>query len=299
MSNITILDIITFLESIGVDYDYNGDINAEVKGFSTPQNYRLDTLTWAKTQQAADVLNSLNTTMIIAQRGLKLSGPNVLYTEQSRYAFFSVLENFWGSKVKRPAVGVNTYISPQVVLGENVTIGNGCTIDGDVIIGNNTSIGNNVVIINKVNIGSKCVICSGVVIGHDGFGYIEDSAGHRTMITHYGGVVIGSDVQIGVNSVICRGTIDDTVIGSGTKIDNLCTVSHNDIIGENGVLITGTLLHGSVKLGKNVYLAGATVKNQCSVGDNTFVGMGTVIIKDVPPGCMAVGTPQTKVFGNK
>ena len=79
-------------------------------------------------------------------------------------------------------------------------------------------------IVNKVSIGSNCVIQSGVVIGHDGFSYSEDPERNKRMIKHHGGVVIGNDVFVGSNTAIARGTIDDTVIGDGTKIDTLVTL---------------------------------------------------------------------------
>ena len=98
-------------------------------------------------------------------------------------------------------------------------------------------------------------------------------------------------VLIGENSVICRGTIDDTIIGDGVRIDALTQVSHNCVLEKNTVLVAGCRLCGSVHLKENAYLAGAIVRNQCVVEEDALAGLGAVIVKNVPAGETVVGNP--------
>ena len=183
-------------------------------------------------------------------------------------------------------------------LGKNVRIGHNCTLDGDIIIGDGTVIWNNVVIINRVAIGKDCDIHSGVIIGHDGFAYTENAEHQKTMVKHFGGVIIGDQVLVGENVCISRGTIDDTVVESGVKIDALSHIAHNCIYRKNAVAAAPCRTNGSVIVGENAYLAGALVRNQCTIGVNAFVGLGAVVVRDVPPGETVVGNPA-KPFSGK
>ena len=147
------------------------------------------------------------------------------------------------------------------------------------------------VIVNRVSIGKRCEIQSGCIIGHDGFGYTEDEAHNKTMVKHFGGVTIGDEVYLAMNTVVERGVIDDSEIKRGTKIDCLSLIGHNSVIGEKSALVGGTILYGSCHLGENSYIAGALLRNQCSVGDNAFVGLGAVVVKDVPADTTVIGNP--------
>ena len=149
---------------------------------------------------------------------------------------------------------------------------------------------NNVTIINRVVIGKNCEIQSGTVIGHDGFGYTEDSAHKKTMVRHFGGVVLGDCVHLGMNNVIARGVIDNTVIGSGTKMADICHIGYNNYI-EDDCTIINSALFGSCYIGSNAYIVYSVVKNQTEVGANAFVGMSSNVISAVPPGITVVGNP--------
>lgn len=191
---------------------------------------------------------------------------------------------------KKAVIGPNTYISKKVLLGRNVKIGANCVIDGNITIGDDTVIGNNVVILYKVHIGKNCVIQSGAVIGEEGFSYWEEDH-QKTMVKHYGGVTIHDDVRVGANTCIVRGTIDDTVIGKGSKIDNLCHIAHNCQIGKNCVIIAGATLCGSVIVEDNAYISTAAVRQQLHVGEGALVGLGAVVVKDVETSTVVIGNP--------
>ena len=196
-------------------------------------------------------------------------------------------------------MGQFTYLSPKVKLGKNVRIGHNCTLDGDITIGDGTVIWNNVVIVNRVTIGRDCDIHSGAVIGHDGYAYTEDALHKKTMIKHFGGVSIGDRVLIGENVCISRGTIDDTILESGVKIDALGHIAHNCWFEEDAAMAVPCSVSGSVHIGRNGYLAGTIIRNQCVIGENAFIGMGAVVVKDVPSGETVVGNPAKPFIGKK
>ena len=287
-----IAEILRFLESEQVPFTFRGDESAEVERFSSLTHYRPGTFTWVKKQEnIPSGFDCASIALAIVSEGVTGEFPNVIETSQSKHAFFSAMEHFYGEEENRPAIGQFTYLSPKVRLGKNVRIGHNCTLDGDITIGDDTVIWNGVTIVNRVIIGQRCEIQSGCVIGHDGFGYTEDEAHNKTMVKHFGGVTIGDEVYLAMNTVVERGVIDDSEIKRGTKIDCLSLIGHNSVIGEKSALVGGTILYGSCHLGENSYIAGALLRNQCSVGDNAFVGLGAVVVKDVPADTTVIGNP--------
>ena len=154
-------------------------------------------------------------------------------------------------------------------------------MDGDITIGDDTVIWNGVTIVNRVTIGQRCEIKSGAVIGHDGYAYTEDASHKKTMVKHFGGVTIGNDVLIGENLCISRGTIDDTTLENGVKLDALGHVAHNCYFERDSAMAVPCSVSGSVHVGENAYIAGDIIRNQCTVGDNAFVGLGAVVVKDL------------------
>lgn len=288
----TIAMILSYLDTEKIEYKFVGDPGTEIKGFASLSQYKTGNMTWIKSENNIPVdFDPDAVTLAIIQDGVDASAQNTIKTPESKRVFFSIIEFLFCQQNNREPVGHGTYIGPNVKLGRNVKIGHNCSLDGEIAIGENTVIWDNVTIINRVTIGSNCTIQSGVRIGHDGYGYTEDQNHVKTMIRHYGGVNIGNDVFIGANCVIYRGTIDNTVIGNGSKIDAMCFNSHNSRLGENVSLIAGTLLYGSANIEDNAYIASSIVRNQITVGKDAFIGMGSVVTKDVDPGTVVVGVP--------
>ena len=293
---IHVKDILKYLNDNNEAYIFEGNDNVSTKGFSSYGNYRHGSLTWLKNISAIEQNGKHNVTLAVVQEGLEESvAENRIITKESKRVFFDLLENFFSTDKKQESVGRNTYISPEVKLGKNVIIGNNCTLDGDITIGDGTRIYNNVNIINSATIGKDCEIQSGVNIGHNGFAFTEDEAHKKTMVKHYGNVIIGNDVYIGGNCYIERGTIDSTIIKNGAKIDGACIIGHNCNIGRNVAMVAGTILFGSVCLEDNAYIASALVKNQVTVGRNAIVGMGSVVTKNVEVDTTVIGVPAREL----
>ena len=287
-----ISEILAFLCSEGLDFQFIGDENAEVTRFSSLHQYRPGTFTWGKRQSSLpETFDCTQVALAFISEEVIAPFPNLIRTDRSKFAFFSTIEHFYAQQEERPAIGKFTYISPKVKLGKNVRIGHNCTLDGEITVGDNTVIQNHVTIVNRVTIGKDCDIHSGVVIGEDGFGFTEDENHVKTMVKHFGGVTIGDSVLIGENVCISRGTIDDTMIKSGCKIDALAHIAHNCHLAENVNISVPCSLSGSVQVGKNAYIAGNIVRNQCVIGENAFIGLGAVVVKDVPAGETVAGNP--------
>jgi len=118
-------------------------------------------------------------------------------------------------------------------------------------------------------------------------------------VPHYGGVVIGQNVEIGANTCIDRGTLDDTIIGNNVKIDNLCHIGHNCIIKDNSSIVALSMLGGSAIIEENSYIApGVMIKNQLKIGENSLIGIGAVVIKDVEKNKVVAGVPAKVIREN-
>ena len=296
-----ISEILDFLSAEKIAFTFEGNRETTVEGFSSLQHYKPNSFTWIKTgKNIPESLDLSQITLAIVSDGVDTGTiPNTIRTTNSKRAFFSSIEHFYGQAEEQPAVGQFTYLSPKVKLGKNVRIGHNCTLDGDITIGDGTVIWNNVVIVNRVTIGRDCDIHSGAVIGHDGYAYTEDALHKKTMIKHFGGVSIGDRVLIGENVCISRGTIDDTILESGVKIDALGHIAHNCWFEEDAAIAVPCSVSGSVHIGRNGYLAGTIIRNQCVIGENAFIGMGAVVVKDVPSGETVVGNPAKPFIGKK
>lgn len=295
-----IFEILEFLSAEKIPFSFTGDPEAQVEGFSSLTRYKPGSFTWVKTQKNIPEGFDLSSIQL-AFVSEEVTGAfrNTIRTAESKHAFFSTMEHFYGQEEDRPAIGQFTYISPKVKLGKNVRIGHNCTLDGDITIGDNTVIWNHVTIVNRVTIGYDCEIQSGTVIGHDGYGYTEDEQHNKTMIKHFGGVTIGDGVRLGMNNVIARGVIDDTTIGSGTKIADLCHIGHNNQFGEKVAMISGCIINGSCHIGENAYIAGTTLRNQSEIGENAFIGLGAVVVKNVEANQTVVGNPAKPFMKKK
>lgn len=190
------------------------------------------------------------------------------------------------------AIGHNAVIEDGVTLGDNVQIGAGCFIGKNTVIGANTRLWANVTVYHDVVIGESCLLQSGAVIGADGFGYANDK-GRWIKIPQLGTVIIGSRVEIGANTTVDRGALDDTVIADGVIIDNQCQIAHNVTLGENTAIAAATVMGGSLKVGSHCIIAGACAFNgHIEITDNVSItGMSMVMRSIKTPGVYSSGVP--------
>ena len=184
------------------------------------------------------------------------------------------------------------FICDGAVIGNNCRIFPGAYIDSEVVIGNNCYIGSGVRLLGSVKIGNDCIIRENTVIGSDGLTTRRDIKGKVVTIPQFGGVIIEDNVQIGALTVIGKGAIDNTVIHSGSRIDNCCFISHNVQIGEDTLVVGETIMFGSSSTGDQAYISGnSTIRDGVDIGERAIVGMGSVVVKSVPAGRIVKGNP--------
>jgi len=180
------------------------------------------------------------------------------------------------------SIRAHSTIGDNCLLGQNIQIGSNVSIGDNVLIGGNTVIHSNVTIESNVKIGENCVFFSGSRIGTDGFGYAPDDDGSWSKIPQTGGVIIEDDVHIGANTTIDCGAIDNTVIKSGVKIDNLVHIAHNCVIGENTIIAAMAGFAGSAKIGKSCMIGGgARIGPNISIADKTVISPTTAIARSI------------------
>ena len=194
-------------------------------------------------------------------------------------------------------LGDDLSIGPGVVLGDGVTIGARTRLDAHVVIGNGVSVGEDchlfpsVTVYSGTEIGSRVRVHAGARLGSDGFGYVYRDNAH-VKIPHVGRCLIESDVEIGANTTIDRGSIDDTVIGAGTKIDNLVMVAHNVRIGRLCLLMAQVGIAGSVRVEDGCILAGqAGISGHLTIGRGARLAAQAGVFGSIPPGETWSGYP--------
>jgi UDP-3-O-[3-hydroxymyristoyl] glucosamine N-acyltransferase len=176
-------------------------------------------------------------------------------------------------------------VHPETHIGAFTYVGK-CTIgEGSVIYGH-------VYLYDRVVIRRRVTIHAGCIIGADGFGYLRNERDECEAFPHVGGVLIEDDVDIGANTCIDRGALGDTVVKQGAKIDNLVHVAHNVVIGRHAEVIADSMIGGSTIIGDYGWLSPSCVlRDQLSIGERAFIGMGAVVTRDVPAGETWTGSP--------
>ncbi|MDD3050541.1 MAG: UDP-3-O-(3-hydroxymyristoyl)glucosamine N-acyltransferase [Candidatus Cloacimonetes bacterium] len=234
---------------------------------------------------------------------LKVSKPYVYFMMLAKHLMESEELEFIHKVSKNAHIADNSKIVTPVKIDENVVIGENSKIDSftkilsNVVIGDNVEIGKNcfifpnVTIYNDTKIGNNVIIHSGSVIGADGFGYILHE-GIQQKIPQVGNVVIEDNVEIGANTTIDRGTLGSTIIGEGSKIDNLVQIGHNCKIGKHNILCAQVGLAGSSETGDYVYLGGQVgLAGHLRIGDKAMVAAQSGVSGNIEPGHIVLGTP--------
>jgi UDP-3-O-[3-hydroxymyristoyl] glucosamine N-acyltransferase len=195
---------------------------------------------------------------------------------------------------KGVSVGAGAVIDDGVEIGENSVIASGCKIGENSRVGKNCRLDSNVVVYHNCTIGNNVVIQANSTIGSIGFGYSYINGSHK-LIPHNGGVVIEDFVEIGANSCVDRAKFGNTIIGAGTKIDNLVQIAHNVVIGKCCLIAGQVGISGSCKIGDGAVLAGQVgLVDNIEIGDGVMAGAQAGITRNVAAGQQIVGSPATK-----
>ncbi len=262
---------------------------------SSLQNADENSLIWIKNTLAEkqNVINNTSARAIIIPDDDEIhevDGKVLFKVKNPRLSFIKVIQEFFVTKTQ-PGIHSTAYIHPEAIIGGNVYIGP-FTYIGKSTIGPNTVIHGNIYIYDQVIIGKNVIVHSGSVIGADGFGYEKDEKGDVFKFPHVGGVIIEDNVEIGANTCIDRGSLGDTLIKRGAKIDNLVHIAHNVVVGENTFIIANAMIGGSTIIGNNSWVApSVSLMNGISVGKDVTIGMSSLVTKSIPDGETYAGSP--------
>lgn len=297
MKGISIVQILGFLKTGGFSVEYIGNDNLFITNFSNITDICDNSIAWIKNKKylTENVVQNIkeNASSLIVCPWKIDEAKNCLITESPKEVFFSILKEFFVEK-KEASISKRAVIETERI-GKNVSIGAGCYISKEVDIEDEVILHANVVIDCPCKIGKGTEIFSGTVIGTDGFGYYHHNETPER-VPHFGGVIIGEYVDIGANTCIDRGCLGDTIIGNHVKIDNHCHIAHNVRIGDNALIIAGSVLCGSCKIGKDSYLAPcSTILNQISVQDSAYVGITSTVLRTVKQGQKVFGNPAMPI----
>ena len=290
-----------------LECEIKGDNSLEVSGLSPFFQAQENSLTFASDEKFLKKLDETKAKVVLVPAGIELpnNGKTYLLVKENPRLLMPKLLGFFKRETKPMEkmiedsavlgegtnIPLNTYIGHNVKIGKNVKIYPNVTICEGVTIGDNTVIYSNVTIREFCTIGEGCVFQPGAVIGSDGFGFIK-VGGNNTKIDQIGAVVIEDFVEIGANTTVDRGAIGDTVIRKYTKIDNLVQIAHNDIIGENCLIISQVGIAGSTEVGNNTTLAGKVgVAGHIKIGSNVIIGAKSAVIGNVADNQVMSGDP--------
>lgn len=290
-----------------------GDDNLDITGLSGIESSGQGDLTFAMDDTKLLLAETSKTICVLTTRASRKSSKTLIKVNNPKLAFLIAYNTF---QEKTPAasfihlsasiadsvkLGIGVRIDAHVSIEDNVVIGDHTIIEGGSVIKKNCILGEhcylhpNVVLYENTILKNKVVLHGGVIVGSDGFGYVRD---HDTIykFPQLGNVVIEDNVEIGANSTIDRGSLGCTVIGTGSKIDNLCHIAHNVRIGKNMIMAAQSGIAGSTTIGDNVTISGhVAVIDNVTIGKNVSIGGNSGVIGHIEDNASVWGTPARGV----
>lgn len=286
-----------------------GDGSVELTGLASAENARNGDLTFAEKETYFAAAEQSQATAILVSGQFASSKKILIRVSNPRVAVARLLPVFFPPdqhpKGIHPSADIastaqidpTSHVGPNCVIGARVKIGarsvllGGNHIGRDCLIGDDVCLFPNVVIYAKCQIGHRVSIHAGTVIGSDGYGYVFDEGRHRKVL-QVGNVIIHDDVEIGANAAIDRGALGATIIGQGTKIDNLVHIAHNVVIGRNCLVMGQAGFAGSTRLGDYCVIASQSgIAGHLKLGNQATVGAKSGVMRDIPDGGTVLGIP--------
>ena len=315
-------DVVFILSNLGVKYsiysskeDFDSTRIYGVKDIKSASSEDLSFCSLDDADKAIMTISKSNAKVIICHQSLEnlvypRSGKQqcLIFVKNPRMVVMKIInEIYYSPSVNRKkrnhlnkkimAAPVTSFISKSARIGKNCSIGDFTKIGDKCIIGDNTIIGDRVIIEQNTRIGENCIIQPGTVIGADGFAYerLEDTL-ELQRFPHIGGVVLGNNVEICSNCSIARGSLSDTIIGEGTKLDALVHIAHNVEIGRHCALTAGTIIGGSTRIGDMCWTGlNSTIKHKVKIGNKVIIGSGASVINDIDDEDIVAGVPAKSI----
>jgi UDP-3-O-[3-hydroxymyristoyl] glucosamine N-acyltransferase len=292
-----------------------GDGDVEITGCSGIQDAKNGDITFLANPKYLDQAQTTHASAVIIPRQMSLPGKIVIRADNPSLGFTQVLNRFieqapdYRPKGIHPTaiiapdarLAADVAVGPYTIIESGAVIGKGSVIYGQCYIGHGVSLGDGclmypgVVVREQVVIGSRVIVHSGTVIGCDGYGYVTVEGKH-IKIPQIGTVIIEDDVEIGANVTIDRARFDKTIIGEGTKIDNLVHIAHNVVVGKHCLIVAQVGVSGSSKLGNYVILAGQVgIVGHLTIGDGAIVAAQSGVSKSLKAGEQVFGSPAQPI----
>ncbi len=293
--------------ALAFDLQVRGEGDFLVRGIANPEKARPEDLVFLVESNFLDKIEKTEALAYVGRPGDFIEGKHQILADNPRLAMARILSLFVsphptgihpgavveeGAEIKSGvALGAHCFVGKDSVVGKNTVLYPNVTIGRDVSIGEDCLFYPGVVVREGCVIGNKVILQPGAVIGSDGYGFLPQG-GHHFKIPQVGNVVIEDDVEIGANTAIDRGTIGSTLIKRGTKIDNLVHIAHNDLIGEDVLIVSQTGISGSVEVGDRCTLAGQVgIAGHLKVGSDCLVLARSGVTKDLPSRSVVSGFP--------
>ena len=296
-------NIESLLSNLGVEYQKNGPTQGKIiSGVASIKEATEDELSFCyhEGEKGASLISQSKAGVILCKKALEgliqqKPGSQVFYLDNPRFIFVQIMKQIYNKK-RNVGISSNAVISKGAKIGFDCYIGDYSVIGENCKIGNNTIISERVSLVQNCSIGDGCIIQPGVTIGADGFAFERYQNGELERFPHIKGVKIGNYVEICANSSIARGSLSDTMIGDGTKIDALVHIAHNVVTGKNCELTAGTIIGGSTTLGDMCWTGlNSTLKDNIKVGNNALIAAGAAVIHDVQDEDIVAGVPAKSI----
>ena len=289
--------------------ELSGDGSVQITGLAPADRARPGDLTFAENAAYFAAAEQSQAAAILVSGPFSSSSKVLIRVPNARVALARVLPVFFPPEehprgihpsaviADSAQVDPTAHIGPHCVLGARVRVGarsvlmGGNDLRADCQLGDDVCLFPNVVLYRRTHLGHRVTIHAGTVIGSDGFGYVLDEGRHRKML-QLGNVVIHDDVEIGANAAIDRGALGSTVIGEGTKIDNLVHVAHNVVMGRHCIVMGQVGFGGSTCLGDYVVVASQSgIADHLKVGNQAMIGAKSGVMRDIPDAGRVLGIP--------
>jgi UDP-3-O-[3-hydroxymyristoyl] glucosamine N-acyltransferase len=286
-----------------------GDPALLLHGFAPADSARPGELTFAENESYFLRAIQSQASAVLVADDFQAEGKTLIRVPNARVAFAQILPLFFPETLHAPGIHPTAYVSPSAqvdpsahvgphcVVGDRTRIGAGTILNShvavaeDCVIGENCRIFPHVTLYQRTSLGRRVRIHAGAVIGADGFGYVFDNGEHRK-VPQVGQVVVHDDVEIGANTTIDRAALGATVIGRGTKIDNLVQIAHNVTLGEHCIVVAQVGIAGSTKIGNYVTVAGQVgIAGHLRIGDRVTLAAQSGVMHHIPEGQKWMGSP--------
>jgi len=289
--------------------EFAGDRTRSISSVAPLSQASGDQLTFLSNRKYAADLAATKAGAILVPKKLEGADPRWIRVDDPYFAFAKIMTRWFSNRPLPKGISPKAVVADSAKLGKNVALGHFAVIGENVVIGNNVTIFQNVsieagsvigddciiypnvVIYDGAQIGNRCIIHSGVIIGSDGYGFATHGGKHHK-IPQIGIVRIEDDVEVGAGTTIDRAALGETVIGEGTKIDNLVQIGHNVKVGKHCLLVSQVGIAGSTELGDYVAVAGQSgFSGHLKIGHRVQVAAKSAVLADVPDDTKVMGSP--------